>query len=280
MSSWFLKVCFFQPRDRLPGNSSRRYQRYERLLASTLALYCHFPELSRPVSLFWTKERSDQPVFMSQIKDTFGKDTFDCREFSSLSSVLKSFQNWLQQGNLPTETAHWVVPTQKLDVGNFTATYYQPSEMGEHEDLTSRYPMVRVDELSIFIKRGAGIKLDQNGDIPIIGPGAIRPLELDASSLGKTTKDNLPQRPVIVEVGDVVLNNISTYLGAAAVVNEAVAGSYLSQHAVLVRPDLSRVLPEYLAAALNSDYVKPQIQQMATGTIIPASLELRASQGY
>jgi SAM-dependent methyltransferase len=224
------------------------------------------------------KAKSDHSVFMAQIKEMPVKEVYDCRTISEVSNVLSSFQTWLQNGQTPTGVNHWIIPKHKLDTNNLTATHYLSSETNVQDALSSSFSMVRIDELTKLIKRGTGIRLDEQGDISVIGPGAIRPLDLDISGLGRTTEHNLPSRTVVAEVGDVILNNISMYLGAAAVVSLEAAGSYLSQHVILIRPDQSQILPEYLAVALNSDFVKPQIQQMATGTIIPALSVVRLSE--
>ncbi len=130
--------------------------------------------------------------------------------------------------------------------------------------------MLPLKQVTSFIKRGANIKLDANGKIPVIGPAAIRAMILDTHGMGQTTEDGLPPQSLTVQPGDVLLNNIGIYLGNAAVVSEDLEGSYISRHVILIRPDAAQILPAYLAAAINSNYVQTQIQQRATGSVMPA----------
>jgi type I restriction enzyme S subunit len=112
------------------------------------------------------------------------------------------------------------------------------------------------------------IKLREYGDIPVIGPAAIRPLELTLSAINKTSSVDLPANAPTVEAGDVVINLIGNHLGEAALVGADLAGNYISVHVALVRPDRSKIYPEYLAIALNGEYVQRQIAQLFTGALI------------
>ncbi|MGA9347487.1 MAG: restriction endonuclease subunit S [Anaerolineae bacterium] len=207
---------------------------------------------------------------MSHIEDIRPKDISDSRDIPGIAKALNEFEEWTRTQQIESGSISWTVPIGTLRIDNFTAIRYLPSDLSRYEELIPSYPMVPLKQVAKLTKRGVRIKLDEEGNLPVIGPGAIRPMILDASNIESTTEDNLPSRPVTVKAGDIVLNNIGMHLGSVAMIDEDVAGSYISQHVLLIRPDTSRILPEYFAAALNSDYVRPQIERRATGSIMPA----------
>lgn len=211
-----------------------------------------------------TQESYD--VFMSLIEDIPAEDKFNSREIPQVSSVIDSFVEWVEVQQV--RTGSWTVPIQRLDPDNWTTTRYLPTGLTKYPDLTSSYPTAPLGELTESIQRGSSIKLDEKGSLPVIGPGAIRSMSLEADGMGSTVKENLSSRSITVQEDDLVFNNIGSYLGSVAIVDEELAGSFASQHVVVIRPDNSKVLPEYLAAALNSGYVKPEIERRATGTVI------------
>ena len=53
-------------------------------------------------------------------------------------------------------------------------------------------------------------------------------------------------------------------------VEEEIIDTVISQHVVLVRANISLILPEYLAIALNSDFVKEQIYRISNGSVMPS----------
>jgi N-6 DNA Methylase/Type I restriction enzyme R protein N terminus (HSDR_N)/Type I restriction modification DNA specificity domain len=216
----------------------------------------------------------DYEVFMAQVKEIAIKDTFDCLEIPQIANILEDFERWTISKQIKSDSLSWVVPINNLDLDNLTVKRYKPSEDSASKQFKSSYQTIPLRQLTKLIKRGVNIKLDTTGSVRVIGPAVIRPMMLDTHSLGQTTEEKLPPQSLTVQIGDILLNNISTYLGVAAVANEEVEGSYISRHVILIRPDTSQVLPGYLAAAINSEYVKPQLQQRATGSIMPTlSLE-------
>jgi hypothetical protein len=272
------RVVMVVPEDLLFSGGKRRLtreyiQEHTRIAAIiSLAGGVLLPFAGKVSILVLDKEPSFAPyqVFMSHVDDVKFEDSFDSRDIPQTSKVLDDFEEWNEAQQLRPGSVSWVVPIKDLRIDNFTATRYRPFELAGYDKLTSPYPMVPLDRVTDFIRRGTSIKLDEAGDLRVIGPGAIRPMMLDISQIGSTSESNKLSRAITAEAGDVVLNNIGTHLGAVAVVNETVANSYVSQHVVLIRPDISKILPEYLAAAINSDYVRPQIKRIATGTLMPA----------
>lgn len=210
-------------------------------------------------------------VFMSQIKEELNKGAFDSRELPQFASVLQEFSEWSETGELRPSATSWLVPFERLEIENLTATHYLPASRSGLNLGQLRYPKVQLKEIAVHIKRGKDIKLDdQHGTIPVIGPGAVRQMKIDAVKIGRTTETEIPNNAAIVETGDVVVNLISTHRGEAAVVSDDISGSLVSSKIIVIRPDLSLVIPEYLAAVLNSGYVKPQFENVTSGSVIPA----------
>src|SRR5205085_4747582 len=135
-----------------------------------------------------------------------------------------------------------------------------------------------VIELVQFIKRGSTITLAKRGEMAVIGPKAIRAMELNLDSLDRTAHDRLIPFPTFAVPGDIVVNAISTHRGEAALVPESLAATLVSRNVILIRPDRSVVLPEYLTAILNSDYVRKQLEQKAAGAVILA-INVQAVKG-
>jgi hypothetical protein len=209
-------------------------------------------------------------IFMSEIEEFDSSSSFDCKNISAINTVLNDFKCWTTQKQVPTNENSWLIPNEEIQTDNFTVNYYKPNKEIEMIETSPHYNIVQLKQIVKLIKRGKAIKLNSDGVIRVIGPAAIRPMNLEVSRLDLTSEDKLHPKVFTVEIGDVVINSISTHLGSAAAVNMDVAGAFISQHAILIRPDSSIVLPEYLAIALNSNYVKPQILQRATGSIMPS----------
>jgi hypothetical protein len=212
-------------------------------------------------------------VFMSHIDVLPVRDTFDSREIPELFKVLEAFKQWDEERKLTGDSIHWTIPIHDIDIDNLTVNRYKPISSANDEHPESLYPTVHIKDVARLVKRGASIRLEELGELLVIGPACIRPMILDIGSAGRTVQEKIPSNSLTVKIDDVVLNNVGTYLGAAAVVKEA-NGSYISQHVILIRPDSSIILSDYLAAALNSAYVKQQIEKVATGSIMP-SLSLK-----
>lgn len=233
-----------------------------------------FSSLKSSVLVLDKKTNTEPPdIFMSHIEVLPTRDTFDSQEIPIVSEVLESFKQWNANGVIPESSPSWHVSVNDIDIDNLTANRYKPTSNSENNHPESLYPLVSIRDVAKLVKRGTSIRLEESGEILVVGPACIRPMVLEIDSVGKTVQEKIPPNSITIKINDVVLNNVGTYLGAAAVVKEA-DGSYISQHVILIRPDISVVIPDYLAAALNSDYVKQQIEKIATGSVMP-SLSLK-----
>jgi hypothetical protein len=219
------------------------------------------------------KNKVKSPILMASITSVPPKDIFDSRTIPEVQAILNglrvSADAEAETFRTYSENFWWVEP-DRVNPDNLTVRYYESLNNVEETFSNTSFPQFRLEEITQLIKRGSSFKLDDQGEILVIGPGAIRPLEIDVENLVRTSEEAITGRRIIAEEGDILINNISMYLGATAVVNASVAGHVISQHVLLVRPNTSLVLPEYLAVVINSDFVKAQIKTLAAGTVIPA----------
>lgn len=213
---------------------------------------------------------ADYEMFMAHVDEFPSKVATDNTSAPQVGALVASFLSWKVGKATTAGSGTWSLPLRAIDLDHLPATFYNPDLHVDPARELLQHSLAPLAQVSQLVKRGSSVKLHEDGILPVIGPASIRPVGLDSSKFGKTIRENLPARPLVAQPGDVVINNISMYLGAAAVVDETSAGAYVSQHVILVRPDPSVILPQYLAAALNSDYVKPQILQRSTGAIMPS----------
>jgi type I restriction-modification system DNA methylase subunit len=209
-------------------------------------------------------------IFMAVVEEFSTRDTFDCQDIPQVARVLKEFSEWTEAKRARTGSVSWGVSSDVLEIENWGVNRYLPIELSDYEALTSAYPMVPLERIVKSIKRGSSIKLTEEGDVPVISAAAIRPMILDTSTARSTVKENIPKRALGLQVGDLVLISTGPHLGTAAAIDEKLADTYLNQHVIRIRPNTTEILPEYLAAALNSDFVKPEIERRATGTLMPS----------
>lgn len=214
-------------------------------------------------------------VFLSSISEIPSSGAFDSRGSLQISKMLHAFDQWTNTRQFDASKEFQVVSVRTLEAENLTVSHYLAPSLLKDEKLASLFPLVPLQEIAEDIKRGAKIKLDDKGDLPVIGPNAIRPMLLDVQKVGRTSQEQAPAAAPMVRSGDLVINNISTHLGDAAVVDDDLIGALMSQHVIMIRPIPERVLPEYLAIALNSEFVRQQIGESTGGVLIP-SLRLNA----
>lgn len=218
--------------------------------------------------LVFDKETSAESyeMFMARVDEFEEEDTFDSREIPELRRVLEQFSRWEEEAVVENFENAQIVKTSDVDFGNLSVTSYLHEALDQKQKST--FPLVSLLDVSGQVRRGVTIKLRKYGDVPVIGPAAIRSLQLIPSGIKKTSSVDLPPNAPTVKAGDVIINIISDHLGEAAIVDPSIAGSYISGHVVLVRPDRSKIQPEYLAIALNGEHVQRQITQLFTGSLI------------
>lgn len=204
-------------------------------------------------------------VFVAKIGEAPISDSFDCTNLNSVSAILHNYLQWNQRNFWTKSKSNYTINFDSLSYENLSLAYTQDEDDRPNDSGFEVYPLVNISK---FIKKGTPVSLSDNGKIPLIGPGAIRELLIQENGLGLTDINKMSSNTVRVERGDVLVNSISTYRGAAAVVSSQFAGFPISQQVILIKPDQSLVYPEYLAIALNSKYVRDQIRQISSGAVI------------
>jgi len=212
---------------------------------------------------------NNSTTFLGNLEAFKGDDTFDCREISTVNEILEAFWQTEREPTTATKSSSEnarVIRSNDLEANDLTVGHYLSPALGERE--ASRYPLLSLERVSKTLARGRSLRLRDDGEVPVIGPAMIRSLDLDKSAIKRASRVELPPNAPTVDRDDVLLNLIGTHLGEAALVNSELAGSYISGHVALVRPDTRLVSPEYLAIALNSQHAKLQIGKLFTGALI------------
>lgn len=206
-------------------------------------------------TLFFAKALNPQP-----------RDTFDCTSLPGLPHVLQRFGFWMQGHEIGSDelglTATSAPVQGVLSVGPYLALPAQTQlslSSFEHQPLGS---------LALVTKGGAIRRSKATGDVVFIGPGAVRPLQIQLDLLDRADDAEVQRFPnAIASEGDIVLNGISTYVGAAAFIESG--RFHINRHIFRIRVHNVKVLPEYLAIAINSRYVHEPLVAFAGGGVMP-----------
>lgn len=208
-------------------------------------------------------------IFFANAQHKQTSDYFDCREVPTLAHVLERFHLWdqLRPEGLPPPDETGLTAVVYPEGGALSAGPYLARLVQLNLPMASfeQVPLGRIAEVS----KGSPIRRAGDGVVPFIGPGAIRPLDVNLDPSDRTGEDQIKRYPkaVVIE-GDIVINGISTHRAAAALIEE---GQHpINQHVFKVRADRTRVLPAYLAIAINSRYVRDALRQDASGSVIKA----------
>jgi hypothetical protein len=204
-------------------------------------------------------------IFFANAQHRQQGDHFDCREVPMLTHVLEQFDVWARvkpEGLLPQDETGLTALVDPKD-GALNAGPYLARQAQLHLPLASfeHVPLGSVAEVA----KGGPIRRVEEGVVPFIGPGAIRPLDVALDPADRTDEAEVKRYPKAMAVeGDIVLNGLSTYIGAAALIEE---GRHpINRHVFRIRADLKRVLPAYLAIAINSRYVRDALRKDASGS--------------
>lgn len=209
---------------------------------------------------------SSDTLFFAKAQNRQQQDSFDCRTLPGLPHVLQRFESWIQKHDVWIDDdvglTATVTPAQGvLNAGPYLARQAQrqlPLASFEHHALES---------LALVTKGSAIHRAKNAGSVVFIGPGAIRPLEIELDPRDRADEAEVRQYPkAVASEGDIVLNGLSTYLGAAALVE---SGQYpINKHVFRIRVHSALVLPEYLAIAINSRLVHEALIADASGSVM------------
>lgn len=108
------------------------------------------------------------------------------------------------------------------------------------------------------------------------GARFLRSLDVQMNAIGNediafvVPPDNAEARRTRVEKGDVLLTITGSKIGRSAALPDKLAGSYISQHVAILRPDLERVLPTFLSYFLSMEqFGQKQIKAKQYGQAKP-----------
>jgi N-6 DNA Methylase/Type I restriction enzyme R protein N terminus (HSDR_N) len=216
------------------------------------------------------KKRNEEPynVFLYHVGEITNTDTFDSRTIPQITEALNTFELWSINRQHYDNPNSMTILSNRLEVNNMAVSHYMATGALDN-DTISQYATARLDDLAIEIRRGSSkITLVPDGHLPVIGPAMIRPMILDLGKIDHTIENKIPRNALTVQTGDIVLNGISTYAGAAALIEDNLEGMLISRNVMLIRPDAKRIIPEFLALALNSTFVSNQVRMTKSGTVI------------
>jgi len=218
--------------------------------------------------IVYEKGNSKQDLFIGKISEIPKRDTFNSGIIPSIKFIYENFVYWLYEENNYENNYNnnYLVSNLEVDYNNLSSLYNLHSE--ELNLNNSNYNLLRLTSICKEIKKGSNVKVDKNGKIPFINPGSIRELFIDENKLGLTSLSLFENNYPRVRKGDIVINSISTYRGAAALINENMDGLLVNNQVIILRPDTDKVLPEYLNVIFNSRYIQNQIKMISSGIVI------------
>lgn len=213
------------------------------------------------------KTRTDNgSVFFGAVNNAnFADKRLFIDENNNTLGLLKAYEDYLCHGFIESNDC-WKTSLVSPDVENIRAeTFLSINDL----KIASQYPLYSIKDICMSVKRGTSIKNDDNGTIPFLGPAAIRINKVDETKSSFTTEENIKKSVLYVQKGTVVVNNISSYLGAAAII-ESDKPIAINQHVIALTPNTETILPQYLAIALNNKDVNSNILKASTGVTIPS----------
>lgn len=205
-------------------------------------------------------------VFFGVVNSTnFAEKRLFIDENGNSNGMLKAYEDYLCSSFIESND-WWKSFIVDSDIENIRAETFLSINDSQ---IKSQYPLYSIKDICLSVKRGTSIKIDDSGVIPFLGPAAIRANKVDETKASFTTEENLKKSVLYVQKGTVVVNNISSYLGAAAIIenDKPIA---INQHVIALAPNIERVLPQFLAIALNNKDVNSNILRVSTGVTIPS----------
>jgi hypothetical protein len=180
-----------------------------------------------------------------------------------IKKLLAIYESHIQNNAPQEEKTVWFTSEDKLENQSWSVDYYDPSNQ---IDTKAEFPLFPLREL-VSLRKGSPLTVDKHGSLPVIGPGALRSFSIDSAKLDKTTEEKLPKKPVISQINDILIHGVGTYRGQAALVEPGFENCFISRNVIVLRNVASIVLPAYLVIALNSNFVRKQLKDKATGSV-------------
>lgn len=212
-----------------------------------------------------TKVKGGNTFFGVVDSDHFSKKNLFLDDNYNSIGMLKAYEDYLTY-NLVESDTFWKTFIVDMNVENLRVdTFLSIND----SNMESQYPLYQLKDVCLSIRRGTAIKIDNDGNIPFLGPAAIRANSIDDTKASFTSEHNIKNSILYVEKGTVVINNISSYLGAAAII-ESEQPIAINQHLIALVPNSDRLISQYLAIAINNKNVNDSILRASTGTTIPS----------
>ncbi|MGF6732785.1 hypothetical protein OKW50_004930 [Paraburkholderia youngii] len=203
-------------------------------------------------------------IFFANAQYRGQDDHFDCREVPGLARVIARSEAWGlgRRNDFPVDDEGLSAVAEPGE-GVLNAAPYL-ARQAQLEMPFASFEHVYLDSVA-EVTKGAALTRDSTGSVAFIGPGSIRPLQINLDPADRASENQVGKFPkAVVVAGDIVLNGLSTYLAAAALIE---AGQYpINRHVFRIRVDPEKVLPAYLAIAINSRYVRDSLRQGASGS--------------
>jgi len=209
---------------------------------------------------------SSDALFFANAQNRQRQESFDCTSLPGLPHVLQRFGSWMRNHDIGSSddlglTATAIPAQGVLSAGSYLAHQAQrqlPLSSFEHHPLAN---------LALVTKGRAIRRSESAGDVVFIGPGAVRPLEIQLDPRDRADDAEVKRYPdAVASEGDIVLNGLSTFLGAAALIE---SGRFaINRHIFRIRVHNALVLPEYLVIAINSRYVHEALIAGAGGSVM------------
>jgi len=214
------------------------------------------------------EERAFGNVLMSELTSSDVKEISSNNQSSRLKEILDLHYRHLSGQILAKSEKIALVP--EVDLLNSKSWTVKRFLIKETETLVSAYPTRNLSEIC-RVTKGANITLDDEGDLSVIGPSAVRAFFIDPISLDKTSKKKVALakiNPKYAKHHDILIHAIGPHRGETALVTSEFDGLLVSRHMLIVSVDAQEVIPEYMVIALNSSFVRKQVYNISTGSVI------------
>lgn len=243
-------------------------------LKAVFSLDQFMPGTSIKASVLVLEKRRSEPedkilfarIQQSDIEAAEGR-TKSIQKGSRLQKILDFYKRYKSDNSITTRLKDvFQIPASEVTPATWALTSYVVQRTMYS---STEYPLVRLDNIAKFSK-GSPLKLSKSsGNIPVIGPGAVRAFSIDQSNFDFTEQELLTSSPVISQKGNILVNAVGPYRGHSALVEQESDGINISRNIVVIKPSLNEVLPEYLTLVLNSEAVQQQLRELSTGSVIP-----------
>jgi len=212
-------------------------------------------------------------TFFASLEESPKKNLINSRDNKNINTILSNFEWFNDSNTLQVDPSKNGFLVNNIDGKNFHFTkYWFESSHEDRNILDSNYSAIPLKELIIDIKRGSALVSDpKSGNIPFVSPASIRSLLLKKEELSYTSSSKLPKGAIRrIEENDIIVNIIGPYRGKAALATSEVIGFPINRHLISIKANLSLIIPQYLAIALNSKYVQDQFLDKSSGAVIQA----------